>query len=492
MSPATTGASFDSSPATCLIHSLAAATLLPMLGRLYPLKGLPRQGQIWSWISFDVANQSFTLLINTLLFSIFFTEVVVTDPTRRNTWWNITYATSMLLTVILSPVFGAMSDARSWKKECLVISGLACGLLTCGFGFIEPGMLWLALLLYIPANLAYSIGENFLASFLPELSPRDAFGRVSAFSWGVAYFAALVILVLTALAMKSWGMTDPPQWRPFFVGAGLWFIAFAVPTLVFLRERSRPTREARPSGNVVKIAFQRLGESIRNVGPFRDLSTLLVASLFYGTGMSVVVFFASIIAKDFGFEGEQLVMFVAVITVSGVVGTLLPMLFQDRWGHRRMTIALLGLWMFTTIALAAYAWLRSGAPDPANYPTWPMWVMGNLLGFGLGSLGSANRAFVGYLTPLSRTGEVFGLWGLVFKFSAVCTIPFGVAKDKWGTPAALLVLLGFIVIGLVITLFVDERRGRDAALALDGAADATAGASIPGSLPASASPDARS
>ncbi len=454
-----------------------------MLGRLYPLRGLPRQGQIWSWISFDVANQSFTLLINTLLFSIFFTQVVVTDPAMRNTWWNITYATSMLLTVILSPIFGAISDARAWKKECLVVSGLTCGVLTCCFGFIGPGALWLALLLYIPANLAYSIGENFLASFLPELSPREAFGRVSGFSWGVAYFAALVILLLTAATMIGWNLKAPDEWRPFFVAAGVWFIAFAVPTLVFLRERAEP--EKGPQRNVVADAFARLGESIRNIREFRDLCILLVASLLYGTGMSVVVYFASIIAADFGFDNVRLVAFVAVITVSGVVGTLIPMLYQDSFGHKNTTLALLGLWMVTTLALAAYAWMRSRSASPADYPAWPMWIMGNLLGFGLGSLGSANRAFVGFLTPVSRTGEVFGLWGLVFKLSAVCTIPFGVAKDKLGTPAALLVLFGFIVTGLVITLFVNERRGRESARVLDGQTEAgTPMGPGPGPLPA--------
>ena len=453
-----------------------------MLGRMYPLRGLPRQGQIWSWISFDVANQSFTLLINTLLFSIFFTQVVVTDPAMRNTWWNITYATSMLLTVMLSPIFGAISDARAWKKECLVVSGLTCGILTCCFGFIQPNQLWLALLLYIPANLAYSIGENFLASFLPELSPREAFGRVSGFSWGVAYFAALIILLLTAAVMMTWKLENPTQWRPFFVAPGRWVIRFAIPPHRFLREQSAPPAAA-DRVNVVKLAFSRLAESLRNVGSFKDLSILLVASLFYGTGMSVVVFFASIIAQDFGFTGGKLVAFVAVITVSGVVGTLIPMLFQDRWGHKKTTLGLLGMWMFTTLALAFYAWMRTRVADPAAYPVWPMWVLGNLLGFGLGSLGSANRAFVGFLTPVSRTGEVFGLWGLVFKLSAVCTIPFGVAKDKLGTPAALLVLFAFIVVGLVITLFIDERRGRDAARTLDGEASGGAAEPSPGPGP---------
>ena len=371
----------------------------------------------------------------------------------------------MLLTVILSPVLGAISDARAWKKECLVVSGLTCGVLTCCFAFIPPGGLWLALLLYIPANLAYSIGENFLASFLPELSPRESFGRVSGFSWGVAYGAALVILLLTAAAMLAWKLMDPSQWRPFFGFAGLWFIAFAMPTLLFLRERAKP-QTVQPQ-NMVRDAFSRLAESIRNVRGFRDLSILLLASLFYGTGMSVVVYFASIIAADFGFNNVKLVGFVAVITVSGVVGTLVPMLVQDRFGHKKTTLCLLGLWMVTTILLALYAWLRSQAAIPTAYPIWPIWALGNLLGFGLGSLGSANRAFVGFLAPVSRSGEVFGLWGLVFKLSAVCTIPFGVAKDKLGTPAALLVLLAFIVAGFVVTLFVDEHRGREAAAALD-------------------------
>lgn len=439
-----------------------------MFGRFYPLRGVPRQGQVWSWISFDVANQSFTLLINTLLFSIFFTEYLVTDPDRKNTWWGATYAASMLLTVVMSPIVGAMADARAWKKECLVASGLLCGTLTCCFALLQPGWLWLAILLYVPANFAYSIGENFLASFLPELAEREQFGRVSAFSWGVAYAAAFVILIGTAAAMKAWGLTSPEHWRPFFVFAGLWFVAFATPTLLFLRERARPAptpRDRRPTA--VAEAFRRLGESVRNTRGFRDLLMLLGASLFYGTAINVVVVFASIIAKEFGFNDVQLVGFVAVITVSGIVGTIGPMLWQDRFGHKRTTVALLALWMLTTLALAAIAWQRSRAPDPSALPAWPFWVLGNLLGFGLGSLGSANRAFVGYLTPVSRTGEVFGLWGLVFKLAAVGTVPFAVVKDRLGTPASLLVLAGFLVVGLVVTLLVNEERGRAAARAAD-------------------------
>lgn len=430
---------------------------------LYPLKGIPKQRQIWSWISFDVANQSFTLLINTLLFSIFFQEVVVRDKNTENTWWSAIFATSMLLVVIASPVAGAVADGKNWKKLCLLSSGFSCAVLTCTLGLIGPNQKWLAAAIYIPANFMFNIGENFLASFLPSLAKREDYGRVSGFSWGVAYFSALLMLVATALVMKWFNITSPEQWRPFFVAAGLWFAAFAVPTLLFLKENptddASTTQTTTDQGNPLLVGFHRLATTLRELPKFRDLATLLLASLFYGAGMSVVVSFASILAKNFGFESQQMVIFVAVITVSGIFGTLFPTLFQDRVGHKRMTLILLLLWVATTIYLAIIA---HGHTNGSMTSKTPVWIAGNMLGIGLGSLGSANRAFVGYLTPPSRSAEFFGLWGLVFKLAAVLVVPFGYVKDK-NLPASLIVLAGFVVIGFILTLFINEKRGAAAA-----------------------------
>ncbi|GJQ30850.1 MAG: MFS transporter [Phycisphaerae bacterium] len=429
------------------------------LARFYPLRGLPNQGQIWSWISFDVANQSFTLIINTLLFPVFFEKIVARGSAHPSTLWSIVTAASMLLVVLASPVAGAVADERSWKKAALLVTGFSCAVMTCLLGVIQPDQVWLAALIYIPANFMFSIGENFLASFLPVLARREDFGRVSGFSWAVAYGAALVLLVLTAGTMMLLGLQDPDRWRPFFVLSGVWFFAFTIPTLVVLREpRGAATHAAR---NVWTVGFVRLAESLRRVKEYRDLARLLVASLFYGAGMNVIIFFASILAVQFGFKDEALVVFVAVITVSGIVGTLLPTYFQDRLGHKRTTILLLLVWLVTAGAFALFAHLR--LRSPGTVPAWPLWIFGNLIGFGLGSLGSANRAFVGYFTPESRTAEVFGLWGMVFKLAAVLVVPFALVKDRLGTPASLLVLAGFILIGLLITLSVDERRGAEAA-----------------------------
>jgi UMF1 family MFS transporter len=429
---------------------------------LYPLAGLPNQGQLWSWISFDVANQSFTLIINTLLFSLFFTKVVLRGQGDTSTVWSLTFAGSMLLVVVASPIAGAVADARSAKKRFLLATGLICGGLTCLFGLIEPGQLSLALLLYVPANFCFNIGENFLASFLPELARREHFGKLSGFSWGVAYSAALLLLVLTAAAMKVFHLMDAASWRPIFVGAGLWFIAFAIPTLLFLRERRQPVAAASARSILVE-PFARLMKTAREASKFRDLFMLLAASLFYGGAMSVIISFASIMAEQFGLNEVALVVFVAVITVSGVIGTLFPTLFQDRLGNKVTTLILLGFWLVAALLFAWYSRVYALAPVKEAVPIWPLWALGNVVGFGLGSLGAANRAFVGALTPPDRSAEFFGLWGLVFKLAAVLIVPFAMVKDRIGLAAAFLVLAGLVVVGLVLTLFVDERRGIAAA-----------------------------
>lgn len=435
------------------------------MNRLYPLSGLPKQRQLWSWISFDIANQSFTLIINTLLFSIFFSQVVVKNDAIDDRIWALTYGGSMLLTALLSPLAGAAADERAWKKRFLIGSGLMCGIFTCALGFIQPGQVWLAVLLYVPANFAFSIGENFLASFLPGLARQDQVGRVSGFSWACAYGAALLLLIVTAGVMKFMALESADSWRPFFVFAGIWFLAFTIPTALWLEEPAS-VRTIHADRNLLTAGFTRLMETVRETARYRDLAWLLGASLFYGTGMSVVVFFASKLAVEYGFQQVDLVIFVAVITVSGIIGTIIPTLYQDKLGHRRSVLIFLVVWLATALGFALYAYLyeahaKSGAAG--TFPTWPLWVIGNLLGFGLGSLGSANRAFVGYLAPPNREAEVFGIWGLMWKLSAVMTFPFAWVKDTMGNAEALLVLAGFLIIGLIFTLMINERRGFSAA-----------------------------
>lgn len=422
-----------------------------MLAKLNPFRGLDRPREVWAWGMYDLANQSFTLLINTLLFALYFKDVVVGPKGPGDALWGRTFAFSMLVVVVLSPVVGALGDAWSSRKRFLIGTGIGCCVLTGAFALLGPGRVWLAILLYVPANLLYQVGENFLASFLPGVSTPRTIGRVSATGWAMGYAGALILLVVVAVLMKVMGWGEVSAWRPFFVLAGAWFALNMIPAALFLREPA--SHRATRSPTIVQEAFRRLMTTARNAGRNRQLVRFLISFFVFGMGVQVIIAFASIIAVDFGFDTVKLVLFVLQLTVTAGAAAIATGLFQDRIGARTTVFIYLGVWIVSTAALLAIALI----PD---CPEWTFWVVGNGIGFGIGGIGTASRSLVGRFAPSHRTAEVFGFWGMVYKLAGVGGVfAFGELKTWIGMPAALGLLMAFFAGGLVLLLRVNERAG---------------------------------
>lgn len=458
--------------------------------KLNPFHGLPNPREVWAWGMFDFANQSFTLLIITLLFSVYVTRVVVPQPViepaiqeqidlindnelskadapqdvqdaydkveaaqaRGKLVWSLMQGSSLLVVVALSPFIGAWGDIRGKRKLILMSTGIACGVLTCMLGFVGPGMVILAAALYIPANICYQVGENFLASFLPDVASRRTIGRISAIGWTMGYVGALSLLVIVIGMMLAFGLQDPSKWRVFFVFAGVWFLLGIIAPGAILRPDRRP---AVATLDPMREAVRRVRKSLAGAGEFGELRRFLIAFLVYGFGVQTFIAFAAIIAGDFGFTDVLLVAFTAQLTITAGIAAVVTSTFQDRVGAKVTVLVYLGVWVLSCLAMVAMSiiWPHGG-------PQWPVWVVGNGLGFGLGGIGTASRSMVGRLTPSHRTAEFFGLWGMVYKFAgAVGVLGFGVVAGLAGETASLLLLAGFFAGGLLLVLRVGESRG---------------------------------
>ncbi|MEL6739055.1 MAG: MFS transporter [Planctomycetota bacterium] len=427
------------------------------LARLNPFAGLPNPREVWAWGMYDLANQSFTLLINTLLFAVYFKEVVVADPARGDALWGRIYAISMLLVVLSSPLLGVLADCRGSRKATLLWTGVGCAALTASFGLIPPGAVVLAVALYIPANLLYQLGENFLASFLPAVASSRNMGRVSATGWAMGYVGALLLLLISAGAMLLLSMQSPTAWRPLFVFAGVWFVLNMIPAWRVLREP--PAAELEPGApTLVHQAYIRVRSSIRRAGQFNQLGRFLLAFFVYGMGVQVIIAFASIIARDFGFDTVKLVIFVLQLTVTAGIAAIATARFQDRLGARPTLLIFLGVWIVSAGGLLGISLWPGGAPEAA------FWVVGNGIGLGIGGIGTASRSMVGRFTPRHRTAEFFGLWGMTYKLAGVAGVwTFAEVKAGIGLPASLGVLAAFFVVGIVLLLRVNETAGLRAA-----------------------------
>ncbi|MBL0922649.1 MAG: MFS transporter [Phycisphaerales bacterium] len=421
---------------------------------LNPFRGLPNAREVWAWGMYDLANQSFTLLVTTVFFGIYFKTIVVGDPARGEALWGRSFAIASLIVVVLSPIAGALADHTAQKKRWLMGLGGACIGLTASLALVGPGDVALAMTLYIAANVCFMLGENFLAAFLPEIATRETMGRISATGWTMGYIGALVCLPM-ALLIPGVATGREGGFRAVFVFAAVWFLFNALPTSLYLRERGRVAPAA--SGPLLTAGFRRLAQTTRELRRFSSLATFLAVFVVYSCGVQVIIVFSAVIAKDYLPNQRDLVLFIwALAGVSGV-GSFVTAAVQDRVGHRRVISAALLVWLATAVGAAAL-------PGAGAGPPWAFWIVGIGVGLGLGTIGSASRALVGTMTPAHKAAEFFAFWGIAYKVAgAIGPWTFGEVSGSAGRRAALLVVAGFFAVGLIGLWFVDVGRGRRAA-----------------------------
>lgn len=451
--------------------------------RFDPLRGIANRGEVVAWGMYDLANQSFTLLINTLLFPVFFREIVVGSgrSATGDRLWSAMVSGSLLVVVVVSPVVGAMADARGWRKRMLIGTGVVCASATIGLGLVGAGSVWVAVAVYAMANIAFQLGENFLASYLPSVATGRTIGRVSAIGWAMGYAGALGLLAISLAAMGLFGWEETAAWRPLIVFAGVWFLLGIVPPMVVLKE---PAADAGGAGvGAMRLAAMRVRETWTHAGRHSQLMRFLAAFFIYAMGVQAVIFFSGVVAKEVVFAGDpraniKLVLFIAQLTVTAGIAAVVAGKVQDRIGARVMALVFLGVWLVSVLGFAAF----SAAPGA---PEWAFWLLGNGIGFGLGGIGTASRSLVGRFTPGHRAAEFFGLWGMVYKGAGVVGVfVFGQTRAAAGDAAALVVLAGFFAAGFAGTAMVRETRGvraarraeRDRTRALERAAEAQYGA----------------
>jgi UMF1 family MFS transporter len=276
---------------------------------------------------------------------------------------------------------------------------------------------------------------------------------VSGWGWSLGYLGGLLTLA-ACLGYVTWAQSQgeqPQQFVPvtMLITAAI-FAAASLPTFLILRERARPVPPV-PGESVVRLAFVRLAQTLRDAARYRDLARFLVCIVFYQAGIQTVIVLAAIYAEQaLGFSTRDTITLILVVNLTAGVGAFAFGYIQDRLGHVRTIGLTLILWIVTTLI----AWAASG---PGLF-----WVAANLAGFCLGSSQSAGRALVGYLSPEDRRAEFFGLWGLAVKLSSIVG-PITYGAVTWMTEGnhrlAMLATGGFFVVGLLLLAGIDVPRG---------------------------------
>jgi MFS transporter, UMF1 family len=413
--------------------------------------------EVFGWAMFDFANQAFTMVIITAVWQQYFIKQIVPmengSDERGKRLWEISNISAELVIIAISPLLGALADFSGSKKKFLFVAYLGCVLATLGLGLAGPGDIALAMTVFIIGYVFFGSGENFLNAFLPEIAQQRDMGRVSAFSWAVAYSGALLSTAVAYWLLTVFNDTHHGH-RAVAVWCGLYFLAGGIPTFVLLRERK--LRETLPAGQTLAtVGFYRLMQTFRDMSRYRQLLRFFVIVMIYLAGMQVVIFYAGSITNDlFAFTKTEQGIFFAQVIVTGIIGAAITGRVQDRIGTRTTILVLLMVWAITMF-FAGFATQR-----------WVFWVLGNFIGFSMGALGSASRVMAGLFSPHHKAGEFFGFYGMAQKLAVILGLGFqfllgtmGVGFN-WAIAASAI----FFIAGFFLMFTIDEREGRIVAI----------------------------
>jgi len=414
--------------------------------------------EVWAWAMYDFANSGYTTVVITAIFNAYFVAVVAGNAPWATFAWTLSLAVSYAFIMFAAPLIGAYADAYAAKKKLLLLTTTGCVIFTALLYFAGPGSLWLAVPLIILSNFFYGSGENLIAAFLPELARGEALGRVSGWGWSLGYIGGLVSLG-ACLAYVSWAQGQGQQAADFvpvsmLIVAAL-FALSSLPTFLFLKERAVPQPHLQGAGSLQE-SFTRLKQTIRHAKHYRDLRRFLLCTVFYQAGIQAVITLAAIYAQQaMHFSTQQTIMLIFVVNITAAIGAFMFGHLQDRIGH----IPTIALTLLGWIVMVLLAWAAQG---PAMF-----WLAANLAGICMGSSQSAGRALVGLLSPATRRAEFFGLWGMAVKLSSILG-PLTYGLVSWITQGdhrmAILITGSYFVVGLLILLGVNVKRGVKAAL----------------------------
>ena len=414
------------------------------------LGGLTRSGSALeglSWALYDFANTIFSFAIVSFAMGPWATRFL--GEATGTFLFTLALSLSVAVNAVVSPVLGAMSDRTGGRKRYLLVFTVMCIVPTLLIGFVDIG---LGLLFFAIANFGFQAALIYYDAMLPDVARPGMLGRLSGVGVALGYIGTIASGLLFGLTVSDDGETTAAS----FLLIGSLFAIFAIPIFALVHERQARGSAFR-AGDALR-SWSQLTETIRNAQRFPGLLRFIVGRFFYTDPINTAIAVMSLFAINaIGFSQTESRFVLIGLTVAAVVASFGWGVLADRIGPKRTLMWVLGSWavglLIVGLTLERLPFLAAGA----------------ILGSGLGGVAVTDRLLLLRLAPPAQLGEMFGLYGLAGKASAVVgPLAYGgiigLLQPSLGRDAyriAILSLLVLMVVGFLIVRKVPEGRESD-------------------------------
>lgn len=402
--------------------------------------------QSLSWAFFDFANSSYTLLILTLVFPIYFKEVIAGNL-YGDFYWGLIGSIAILAGGLTAPIIGAIADYDTKRKSKFITFSLVAIFGTASLYFAGPNELLLASILFIITQYFFQLTFSLYDSFLPHVSTQKTAGTISGLGYGLGYVGGLIaMLLLRPFYANGYAGELDSLYRLTFPLTALFFLIFSVPFFIFVKEKV--IKKSESILELAKIGFRNTFNTLRSVKKHKNIFLFLLALYFLDDGLITLFAFISIYAiNTLAFSIAEVSLIYAFIQLIAFPSAIFLGKLSDKQGSKKILLTSIAIWALIIIILTA-----------ANSKIW-FYLAALLTSLVIGASQAIPRAWLSKLVPKNKRCEFFGFNGFASRISAILgPVIFGSISSFTGNQRlAMLSLLPFFIISLIIFSKIKEK-----------------------------------
>jgi len=370
------------------------------------------RSRVAAWALWDCGATGVNAVVVTFVFSVYLTGQVgsgLPGPTTPASWLGRALTIAGVCVALIAPATGVWVDATHRRRTALaVLTGLvvamtsAMSLIQADYHYLWPGLALLACtaacsdLATVPYN-----------ALLRDVSTPTTSGRISALGLAAGYFGSVLLLLVVYLGfiegdgetrgLLGLAVADGQHVRAAMLLAAVWFVLFALPLLLSLRNSAPVDR--RPVTGLVD-AYRALWQEVK--GEWRrdrNVVYYLFASAVFRDGLTGIFAFGAVLGVSvYGVSQADVLVFGICASSTAAIGAVAGGQLDDRVGSKRVIVGSLAAMIGIGLLLVAL----SGALA--------FWICGLLLCLFIGPILASARTLMLRMSAEGKEGTAFGLY----------------------------------------------------------------------------------
>jgi UMF1 family MFS transporter len=243
-----------------------------------------------------------------------------------------------------------------------------------------------------------------------------------------------------------------------FASVGVWWLLFSLPVLRRVPEPPRAIEaDERPGESAWRVAFTRLGETLRELRGYKQAFLMMLAFTIYNDGIQTIIKMASVYGTEIGIGQGDLITAILLVQFIGIPCAFAFGSIAGRIGAKRSIFV--GLAVYTGICVFAY-FMKSARE---------FYILAVLVGLVQGGTQALSRSLFATLIPKHKSGEFFGFFSVFEKFGGILgPLAFALVINRFqSSQLAILSVIVFFIVGGLLLIGVNVEEGERAARAAE-------------------------